>query len=560
MSILNVVATTDFRDALLEDVTAVQFLNTATRARATFDAAQFDDVHISTAVAFAGSGKINQIEVIGNSISASGWTFSNWDESDSITFRGTNLADTLTGSIMADTIFGGSGDDILSGGQGSDRLFGEEGDDKFLINFDRLPAKEVIDGGNGHDSIVSIQRFVDLTDTRISGVEELVFGFDKGSSITLNSSSIGTADGISHVTGTDRLNVLEIDGDGLVAVIDLSHLTFDNWDPEEDHLYVLPGVGCDMVIGSVMTDLIICTNTPSVSGGGGDDTLLSAGGGPENSIDGGAGFDTLHMYGFIGGSFEGQVVDFSTLGLLTGIEKLQFQEVGGDSIFFERAIFSAAQLTGITNIAGSTVSNILDIFMPTNGLLDLRSIVFDHWGDSLFFSDKVQITGTADRDTIMANAVGGSINGAEGVDVLVGAAGRDTILGGNGFDRLFGGGGDDDISGQLGNDIIRGGPGSDKFRYSRPSEGGDFIADFASGQDRFVLDDIGFGLKQGVATAAMLQISESHLAASAKVRFIFETDTGNLYFDSDGDGSGNAILIVTMTPGMAFAASDITIL
>lgn len=560
MSTLNVPQTTDFRNEPLDDVTAIRFQNTGGRARAIFDAAQFDELQISTAVEIIGSGKINEIDVSGQSISALNWTFSDWDEIDRANFRGTGEADSITGSEVTDSIFGGKGDDLLAGGTGRDRLFGDEGDDTFNLTRDRRSDGGLLDGGAGHDILFCLQSDVDVTSKRVSGVEELAFSLDQKSSMRIGAGAIGTPDGISRITGSSQTNLLEVSAFGSTADIDLSGLTFNNWNSNSDTLYLTGLGGIDSVIGSVVDDFIYCFGAMSIDGGGGNDTLLSNGGTADNSIDGGAGDDTLLMTGFSGGSFTGNIVNFSALGPLTGIEQLRYVEAGGDAEFFQRAVFGPGQLDGITTITGSTVSNILKIIVPSGGLLDLTSIVFELWGDTLFHSDEVQVIGSAARNIVKANDVGGTIKGGGGGDLLVGAAGIDVLSGGSGDDRLTGGDGDDDLSGDSGSDTLKGGAGEDRFLFGNPGDGADIILDFTSGEDLVAFSGEAFGLAAGSLAENKLQISGTSDAASNAVRFIFETDTGNLYYDPDGQGGSEAILIAALTPEMDFTASDIRII
>ena len=71
------------------------------------------------------------------------------------------------------------------------------------------------------------------------------------------------------------------------------------------------------------------------------------------------------------------------------------------------------------------------------------------------------LTGTDNRDHILAKAGNDTITGKGGSDVALGQAGNDTISGDEGPDLLFGGPGNDALDGGVGNDQIWTGWGTD---------------------------------------------------------------------------------------------------
>ena len=96
--------------------------------------------------------------------------------------------------------------------------------------------------------------------------------------------------------------------------------------------------------------------------------------------------------------------------------------------------------------------------------------------------------------------------GTDGADSLAGDITRDQLYGGTGNDRLSGGAGADALVGGDGVDRLTGGAGADVFRFTELSDSyrnattghADRITDFALGQDRLDLADLGFtGLGNG---------------------------------------------------------------
>jgi Ca2+-binding RTX toxin-like protein len=131
------------------------------------------------------------------------------------------------------------------------------------------------------------------------------------------------------------------------------------------------------------------------------------------------------------------------------------------------------------------------------------------------------------------------INGTPEADNLSGTDGNDTINGLAGNDTIFGGAGDDTIFGNAGVDLLYGGAGKDVFGFNKPNEGVDKINDFVFGEDRISISSAGFGGSSVVGNVGVLEASRFTLGTSATTasqRFIYNNDSGALFFDADGVG------------------------
>jgi Ca2+-binding RTX toxin-like protein len=155
---------------------------------------------------------------------------------------------------------------------------------------------------------------------------------------------------------------------------------------------------------------------------------------------------------------------------------------------------------------------------------------------------------------------------------LTGSASADVLRGGGGNDTVSGGTGDDRIVGGLGADTMTGGADNDTFVFDTAPNAVDTITDFDASNSMASGDLIELSLATFTAltTAANNPLSSSEFATSdgggagdlvgAGVRVIFDSATGNLYYDADGGTSANRTLFanITVTTG-TFDQDDIRV-
>jgi len=286
---------------------------------------------------------------------------------------------------------------------------------------------------------------------------------------------------------------------------------------------------------------------------GGNDVLV---GGPgADTLDGGDGVDTAsYITSRVG----------VTVNLSTGVGS------GGDA--------QGDTLISIENLTGSRFADTL-IGNDSANLLrdsggegnDLRGLD----GNDLYqvYSSDTKIVegsggGTADR--VMA-----------GVDYALGAGVRVEILSTNGSKGLsainltgnefsqtiWGNSGDNRIDGKGGADILKGLGGADTFVFSTaPGSGNvDQIADFKSGVDtiemvRGELSGEPYAtLPSNASSGAFFWASATGQAHDSNDRIIYNTETGALYYDADGSGSGAAVQFATLTGAPDLKSADFSI-
>ena len=160
-----------------------------------------------------------------------------------------------------------------------------------------------------------------------------------------------------------------------------------------------------------------------------------------------------------------------------------------------------------------------------------------------------QPTGGAGRDTLASiENLTGSIYG----DHLSGSVATNVLSGGRGDDILSGDAGNDILTGGAGSDKLRGGPGKDYFLFDNFSFiGRDHILDFRGVDDTIRLDNALFSklLNHGALAAINYQENSRGVALDTNDFIVFNTHSGALFYDADGNGAGRAIHFATLYDG-----------
>ncbi len=141
---------------------------------------------------------------------------------------------------------------------------------------------------------------------------------------------------------------------------------------------------------------------------------------------------------------------------------------------------------------------------------------------------------------------------------IIGNAEGNRLLGLVGNDTLEGGGGSDTITGGLGRDRLTGGSGADTFVLMPTASNADTITDFTHDSDSLHLSAgaFGAGLDAGFLDPAQFTSNRSARPQTADHRLLYENDTGRLYFDADGTGAADKVLIATLSGAPTLDAGD----
>lgn len=519
---------------------------------------------------------------------------------DSVIVHGNDGANNLTATVVSgDLVLSGlAADIVVRGGDGLlDTLFVSlaGGNDVFTAAaLDEVEAQLVIEGGVGNDILTGSQSSSDILvgdegdDVLIGdGGGDLLEGRAGNDRFIWNN-----GDGSDLIEGGDDLDTLEVNGSGVaetfsitanglravVSSVGPTPFALDVGTTED--LILRGGAGNDLIDASALTAGIIELD---LRGGVGADTILGnsesnrmEGNDGADLLDGGAGADRMHG----GNGNDTFIVDN------TADKAIETSSLGGNDIVKSSVSFTLAgfveRLTltgdaavngtgnGLANtLVGNSAANILDgkagaDIMSGGAGDDVYRV--DNAGDKVVEggsggTDRVEsrvsyvlagnienltLTGTASINGT-GNGLANAINGNSGANVLRGNAGADVIKGGGGADEIHGGAGSDDLTG---------GAGADEFWFDSALGAVDDILDFSVVDDTIVLDRTIFA---GIVANGALAADAFHAgtaAADAEDRIIYNSATGEIFYDSDGTGAAAAVLVARVDPGTALTSAD----
>ena len=436
---------------------------------------------------------------------------------ENLTLTG-NAAINATGNALANTLNGNNGNNILDGGAGNDTLQGAGGNDTYMIDSANDLIIEAVNAG--YDTVKVAINAVNGSYTLADNVE---------TSILVNSVDF-------NLTGNSLANTLT--GNSSANVFD-------------------GGTGVDTLSGGLGNDTYIVDLTSNA--------LL------EDTVTEGtnSGVDTLQLRGLL------TKPTFSTVTLAVNLENLDVSLTG----------LSLLNLTGngASNLLiGNEADNVLDGGVGADSMFGGAgndTYVIDNAEDAVYETisqignadaggiDSVKVAistangsyslGNYIENAVLINTVAFSLTGNALNNSLTGNAASNTLNGGNGNDILIGG---------LGNDTLTGGAGKDVFLFNtaaNASTNKDMITDFVSGTDKLQFSKSIFKLGAvGNLTAAEFKSGNFTGGQDATDRIVYNTSTGALYYDADGNGVAGAVqiaLIGTAThPSLAY--TDIQII
>ena len=472
---------------------------------------------------------------------------------------GTNLHDRITGNAVTNILMGNAGNDTVSGAGGNDSLYGQTGND--LLSGD--DGRDWLVGGDGDDTVLGGNGDDDFQQdfSGSSWGTDFIDGNAGSDWLSFTSSNLktgvmvdlqaGTASGggqggAGNATFVNIENVIgSLYGDRLVGDAGANYL-FGFWGDDT----LDGGAGNDTFSGSLGADSFVFTQAP-----------------------GAANADVIQSGEFISGT-DRIVLDAAVMGALGDSGNF----AAGDARFFAGAGASAGQ-DASDRVVYNTTNGQLWYDADGNGAGVAQLVATLENAPVLAATDITVINGstptptpgqtlngTTGNDTLTGGAGNDTINGNAGADLLQGMGGNDSLIGSAGWDTLQGGDGNDVLNGGQWSDTLTGGAGSDSFVWAESgSNVRDTVTDFVSGTDELLFDNasmtaLGANASWVAGDGRFWSAAGATSGHDADDRLVYNTSTGNLYYDADGNGAGAAQLVATFQGGVVIAASDITVI
>jgi Ca2+-binding RTX toxin-like protein len=387
----------------------------------------------------------------------------------------TNGADNLVGTIGADNIYALDGDDTINSGLGID-----------FVDGGRTP------GGTGGNDLLVVDYSSNTYIGNSAGIVSNVSFLDRRQYYFGSFSAVNNANGsFDRVTFTD-IERFQITGTAA-----------------NDFIYT--GDGNDTLNGGGGNDTLKSSGGNDVINGGDGNDYIDAGSlgsytpgtnslSTFNTIDGGAGFDTLYEAYFaaattnlvfndtgatifVGNSSISNVEGFKFLTTGSGNDSITFTKQSQNIITTGSGDDTISAGLGRDYISGGDGNDLLIVdyssnsyvgSSPTSGITSYigsntpgNNSYFSAYNNNITESDKYdrvefngierfQITGTSANDVIRTREGNDTLSGGDGDDYFNGGLGDDSVMGGNGNDILDGAGdrvGLDTFAGGLGNDV-----------------------------------------------------------------------------------------------------------
>jgi VCBS repeat-containing protein len=519
------------------------------------------------------------------------------------TINGKESADKLTGNVGDDKLNGQDGDDELDGGVGEDVMTGGGGDDLYHVDhFDDA----VVEAANGGTDTVTSSVNHRLADN----VEKLVLtgsaSVGKGNAGDNTITGAGAGDKLYGYGGKDRLDG-GVGADRLYGGADDDTYVVDNAD---DRPTEAADEGYDTVESSVSFTLqgnlekLVLTGTAHRGKGNTLDNLIE-GNGSANRLQGFEGDDELHGMGgndlVEGGAGADDVCGDGGNDVLHGGAGIDTMRGGmGDDIFYVDdtsetvvengsegydVVFSSATFTLSANVEeliltgtaangtgngdanriyGTASGNILDGAGGADKLYGGDgddTYMIDDAGDRVTeelnegtdtVMSSISYTLSANLETLLLTGTASGGKGNELDNTIHGNAVANTIKGYGGADSVYGG---------LGNDQLYGGAGADRFYFDTVLDAAnnvDKLADFSVADDTIMLDrNVFAGLADGVLGAGAFALGTA--AGDADDRIVYDSATGNIFYDADGSDVGQAVLFAQVAAGTALTEADFAV-
>lgn len=506
--------------------------------------------------------------------------------------------DTLNGATGNDKLYGGTGDDSLNGGLGSDTLYGSIGNDIYVVN---TTTDSIIEDTNGEKILVEEEYSSYYQDLNIDTVKSLVsYKLGKNlENLTLTGTSAknGRGNALNNTLSGNGVNNSLYGGQGndyldgrdgndkLYGEAGRDYLDggtgFDTLvggtgndsykiDSLADIITEYSNQGTDTIQSSVSYTLgnnlenLTLTGTTAINGIGNALANTLRGNSTNNSLYGGNGNDTL---------IDSEFYDYDIL--IGGPGNDYLRDVINSTLIGNAGDDTLSAIYGNSSLIGETGNDTYIVETNTDFIIEDLDAGVDtvdvSYLDSYTLGDNLENLTIRSGYSNSISAIGNALDNIINIDIgdpnvnsyLFGDAGNDYLSGGGGAKTIDGGTGNDTLNGFI-NDTLTGGTDADIFSLfkldSLSIQDIDTITDFSVVDDTISIsaDGFGGGLTAGVPiTAAQFKIGSA--ASDASDRFIYNKNTGALFFDSDGIGGTAQVQFASLSTGLAITNADISV-
>jgi Ca2+-binding RTX toxin-like protein len=359
---------------------------------------------------------------IATDLDLSGWTFTNWEATDTIFINGNfNIADTVFGSSSNDEFYGLGGADTFNGGQGDDTAW-------FNVQISGSGTGVTFNGGvSGTDtigiysSITPTSALVDLTGGDFTSVERVKIEQGAGgvifSTLQLGSGLSSSLEIVSIGTGLAESVTFQM---GTSTVINLSNVFATNWE-NQDTISVIGDADAETIIGSNYNDRIISGGgTDILSGGSGDDAIVLLGGSGGAlastyavSVDGGTGTNRLELT-----HNSSLALGFYDTFRFNSLSNVQYIGAAIGGVDFVQLILSGAIASALPASLMVDSSGIGSFIVNIEQAGNLNASAWQFQGWTIY--DQFSISDAAGFSTIYGGSVSTTFNIIDGANIIVG--------------------------------------------------------------------------------------------------------------------------------------------
>ena len=176
----------------------------------------------------------------------------------------------------------------------------------------------------------------------------------------------------------------------------------------------------------------------------------------------------------------------------------------------------------------------------------------------------IMLWGLLGDDLLIGGSGNDFLSGNDGSDTVYGDQGNDDLSGGPGSDFLIGGAGSDRLNGGQGSDTLVGGSGNDTFIFDtalNQQTTRDTIVDFVQEQDKIELDQTIFSSlpEEESLFSEYFLASATGAAGDSNDYLLYNTTSGALLYDADGNGQGVAVEFANLASKPELTARDFVI-